>query len=93
MKVLIAFHHPAPYKVKLFNELAKTIDLDVIFEINKAKNRTDSFYKFNQYNFKVIPVKLHRFPSKSSQEKMKTFLEEHSLDILENTIKNMTTSL
>ena len=69
MKVLIAFHHPAPYKVKLFNELAKTIDLDVIFEINKAKNRTDSFYKFNQYNFKVIPVKLHRFPSKKFPRK------------------------
>ena len=69
MKVLVVFHHPAPYKVKLFNELAKSIDLDVIFEISKAKNRTASFYKFNQYHFNSIPVKLHRFPSKSFPKK------------------------
>lgn len=69
MKVLIVFHHPAPYKVKLFNELAKSIDLDVIFEINKAKNRTASFYKFNQYHFNTIPLRLHRVPSKSFPKK------------------------
>lgn len=59
MKVLIVFNHPAPYKVKLFNELAKSIDLDVIFELKKAKNRTESFYKYNEYNFNIIPLKLH----------------------------------
>ena len=59
MKVLIVFNHPAPYKVKLFNEMAKSIDLDVIFERKKAKNRTDSFYKFNEYHFNVIDLKLH----------------------------------
>ena len=61
MKVLIVFNHPAPYKVKLFNELAKSVDLDVIFEIKKAKNRTASFYKYNQYHFNSINLKLHRF--------------------------------
>ena len=69
MKVLIVFHHPAPYKVKFFNELAKSIDLDVIFEINKAKNRTSTFYKFNQYHFNVIPLKLHRVPARSFPKK------------------------
>ena len=69
MKVLIVFHHPAPYKVKLFNELAKSIDVDVIFEINKAKNRTASFYKFNQYHFNSIPLKLHRVPARSFPKK------------------------
>ena len=59
MKVLIVFNHPAPYKVKLFNELAKSIDLDVVFELKKARNRTESFYKYNEYNFNVIPLKLH----------------------------------
>ena len=59
MKVLIVFNHPAPYKVKLFNELAKTIDLDVIFEIKKAKNRTASFYKYNKYHFNKIDLRLH----------------------------------
>ena len=59
MKVLIVFNHPAPYKVKLFNELAKSIDLDVIFELKRAKNRTKSFYKYNQYHFNTIDLKLH----------------------------------
>ena len=61
MKVLIVFNHPAPYKVKLFNELAKSVDLDVIFERKKAKNRTTSFYKHNHYHFNVIDLKLHPF--------------------------------
>lgn len=59
MKVLIVFNHPAPYKVKLFNELAKSVDLDVIFERKRAKNRTTSFYKHNHYHFNVINLKLH----------------------------------
>ncbi|MCR4879633.1 MAG: glycosyltransferase family 4 protein [Bacilli bacterium] len=59
MKVLVVFNHPAPYKVKLFNELAKSVDLDVIFEIKKAKNRTASFYKYNKYHFNVIKLRLH----------------------------------
>ena len=59
MKVLVVFNHPAPYKVKLFNLLARKIDLDVIFELKKEKNRTESFYKFNKYNFNVIKLRLH----------------------------------
>lgn len=59
MKILIVFNHPAPYKVKLFNELHKHIDVDVIFELKKARNRTDSFYKYNVYNFPTIDLKLH----------------------------------
>ena len=59
MKVLIVFNHPAPYKVKLFNEMAKSIDVDVIFELEKAKNRTESFYKYNKYEFNNIKLRLH----------------------------------
>ena len=29
MKILIVFNHPAPYKIRLFNELAKYFDLEV----------------------------------------------------------------
>lgn len=54
MKVLIVFNHPAPYKVRMFNELAKLVDLTVIFERTKAKNRPQSFYNCNQYNFNYI---------------------------------------
>ena len=36
MKILIVFNHPAPYKVRGFNELAKYVDLDVIFPFSVA---------------------------------------------------------
>lgn len=53
MKILWVFNHPAPYKVRVFNELAKHLDLDVFFERTKAKNRPDNFYYVNEYNFSV----------------------------------------
>ena len=54
MKVLIVFNHPAPYKVRIFNELAKYVDLTVIFERSKAKDRPDDFYVENKYSFESI---------------------------------------
>ena len=56
-KVLIVFNHPAPYKVKLFNELAKYIDLTVIFERDKASDRNKSFYEEKQYTFSNVKIK------------------------------------
>lgn len=52
MKVLIVFNHAAPYKIRLFNELAKHFDLEVIFEREKATNRPDAFYNAKEFNFK-----------------------------------------
>lgn len=57
MKVLYVFNHPAPYKVKMLNELAKGCDLDVIFERKKARNRNAKFYKDNKYYFNVSFLK------------------------------------
>ena len=57
MKTLFVFNHPAPYKVHVFNELAKLTDIRVIFERKKAKDRPDSFYADNEYNFPVIFLK------------------------------------
>ena len=57
MKVLIVFNHPAPYKVKLFNELSKYVDLTVIFERKKAKNRPKEFYSETDYKFNAIVLK------------------------------------
>ncbi len=54
MKVLIVFNHPAPYKVAIFNELAKYVDLTVIFERTKAKDRPVEFYSNNKYGFKAL---------------------------------------
>ena len=56
-KVLIVFNHPAPYKVKLFNELAKYIDLTVIFERDKASDRNKFFYEEKEYRFKQVKIK------------------------------------
>lgn len=57
MKALIVFNHPAPYKVKLFDELAKKIDLFVIFERKSAKDRPTTFYSENDFKFKNICFK------------------------------------
>ena len=57
MKVLIVFNHPAPYKIRLFNELAKHFDLEVIFEREKASNRPDAFYNAKEFNFKYSILK------------------------------------
>ena len=54
MRVLIIFNHPAPYKVKAFNELSKYVSLTVLFERTRAKNRPDSFYDTNKYNFETV---------------------------------------
>lgn len=66
MNVLIVFNHPAPYKVKLFNELAKHITLHVIFERDKAKDRPLSFYNENEYRFKVTFLKKGAFGNENS---------------------------
>ena len=50
-KILIVFNHPAPYKVRLFNELAKYFDLHVIFERKSASDRSKGFYFEEKYNF------------------------------------------
>ena len=62
-KVLIVFNHPAPYKVRLFNELSKYFDLHVIFERNSASDRSKGFYFEEKYNFtthKIHGIKVGR---------------------------------
>ena len=62
-KVLIVFNHPAPYKVRLFNELSKYFDLHVIFERNSASDRSKGFYFEEKYNFtthKIRGIKVGR---------------------------------
>ena len=56
-KVLIVFNHPAPYKVALFNELSKYIDLTVIFERSKERDRSKAFYFEKEYKFKTVHIK------------------------------------
>lgn len=56
-KVLFVFNHPAPYKVRLLNELATFLDLTVIFERGKNSDREKNFYFETKYNFKTHYVK------------------------------------
>ena len=78
MRVLIIFNHPAPYKVRVFNELAKYVDLTVIFERNKAKDRPDSFYADNQINFKhIILEKGYIGNEGSTTSEVRNYIRKH----------------
>lgn len=84
-KVLIVFNHPAPYKVRLFNELAKNFELHVIFERTKANDRSNSFYYENSYNFnehKVSGIKLGRENFISNQVAKHIKKEKYDLIIM-----------
>lgn len=56
MKVLIVFAHAAPYKVNLFNLLAKEINLNVIFEREIPSYRSMYFYQGHTYAFNHITI-------------------------------------
>ena len=78
MKVLFVFNHPAPYKVRTFNELAKKLDIFVIFERTKAKDRPDSFYNINEYNFPHIFLKKGYFGNEQTcSGEVKKYIKEH----------------
>ncbi len=78
MKVLFVFNHPAPYKVRLFNELSKEIDLHVIFERNKASDRPDDFYNCHNYQFKYTFLKKGSFSRENSNtNELKKYIKKH----------------
>ena len=81
MRVLIIFNHPAPYKVSVFNELAKYVDLTVLFERNKAKDRPDSFYSNNKYDFNhIILTKGYVGREGSTSNGVKEYIKKHHND-------------
>jgi len=57
MHVLFVFNHPAPYKVRFFNELSRQITLSVIFERLKNSDRDPRFYRAEDMNFDVVRIK------------------------------------
>ena len=78
MKVLIVFNHPAPYKVNIFNEMAKYVDLTVLFERTKAKNRPQDFYVANKFNFTHFFLKDgYVFNEGSLSNGVRKFIKEH----------------
>lgn len=85
MRILIIFNHPAPYKVNAFNELAKLVDLTVLFERTKAKDRPDSFYSQNEYHFQHIFLKdgyIGREGSISNNVKKYIKAQYHEYDLI-----------
>ena len=84
-KVLIVFNHPAPYKVRLFNELSKYFDLHVIFERKAASDRNKGFYfeeKFNFTTHKIHGIKIGREGLISSGVKKHLEYNEYDLIIM-----------
>ena len=78
MKTLFVFNHPAPYKVRVFNKLAKLIDIRVIFERTSAKDRPASFYDKNEYNFPVIFLKKGYFSNENTfSGALKKYIKKH----------------
>lgn len=57
MRIFILFNHPAPYKIKLFNGLSNSHEINVIFERLKNKDRNHLFYDEASTKFKIHPIK------------------------------------
>uniref|UniRef100_UPI002602AB3B hypothetical protein n=1 Tax=uncultured Methanobrevibacter sp. TaxID=253161 RepID=UPI002602AB3B len=78
VKVLIVFNHPAPYKVKIFNELSKLIDLDVLFERTAASDRPKDFYDENNIQFNATFLKDCYFGAENTfTSKVKNYIKKH----------------
>lgn len=57
MRVLFIFNHPAPYKVRLFNELAKHVEVTALFERSRNADRNPLFYEEGKPKFKIVLIK------------------------------------
>lgn len=82
MKICIVFNHPAPYKVRLFNELAKKHDIFVVFERKASSGRAKNFYNeeihFPHIFLKGINVGEENFISNG----IKTHLKQNKYDLI-----------
>lgn len=78
VKTLIIFNHEAPYKVKLFNELSKKLDLFVIFERKYASDRPKEFYSENVINFNHKVINKCTFGKENSfSHELKRFIKKN----------------
>ena len=81
MRTLFVFNHPAPYKVAVFNELAKITKIRVLFERTAAKDRPASFYANNEYDFPVIFFKKGYFSKENTNSnELKKYIKKHHQD-------------
>ena len=56
MKILYLTNIPSPYRVSFFNELGKSCDLTVLFELESSNERESSWhdYRFDNFNAKIL---------------------------------------
>ncbi|MFA5422021.1 MAG: glycosyltransferase family 4 protein [Bacilli bacterium] len=57
MHVLFIFNHPAPYKVRLFNELSEEIEVTALFERLKNGDRDPRFYTGEKNKFHIARIR------------------------------------
>lgn len=78
MKVLFVFNHPAPYKVHVYNELIKLLDIEVLFEREYAKDRPSDFYSANKYDFPVQFLKDGYFSNENTcSSKLRKYIKNN----------------
>lgn len=54
LRVLITTNLPSPYMIDYLSELGKKTELTVLFEVNRAKDRNDSWYGNGNSNFRSV---------------------------------------
>lgn len=54
MKILFLTNLPSPYRVNFFNELAKSVDLTVLFERESAKDRNKKWRAEEEFHFSAV---------------------------------------
>ena len=67
LKALVIAEIPAPYRVDIFLEMAKNIDLDVFFQDNKDQSRSpDYFVKSGALKFSILDDQINQNIFKST---------------------------
>ena len=83
MKIFWLFNHPAPYKVDLFNEIGKSVSLDVLFERGSEAGRNSVFYSHKPENFHAeIASSIHLGGIDNYTTAYRKFLKRGEYDIV-----------
>ena len=65
-RILFFTNMPSPYRVEFFNQLGEKCDLQVIFEINNAESRDESWFSHSFKNFTPHFLKSHSYSEEGS---------------------------
>lgn len=82
MRVLYITTVPAPYKVRFFEELGKSCDLTVIFELDNVSYRKDGWMKTEFENFKYAYLKGIKFKNKIISTEVIKYVKDNKYDLI-----------